>query len=432
MTKTKEITIWDRIQIVKPRKQDATISKRKTRSDLNYRAIARLGKIFGLLLWVYGTVHVFFFDIDKYLLEVIHPRAVFIVNYKFFVFLLTTAAFALFVKNYFLVYLYIIFFPLIVIFWEIPKIIYKFKSWILFLGILEAISSFFYKFKYKIILFTAALSGSLLIAISNFRPILVFSDILLLVVLLLSLFWTIYSSFRVSTFIDFQSKVIKKFSNSSFVRSLVLIDEKIKMSKSGRLTKEQSNIVLANVQTALLFHRSTYFWAYQLEKYRESKVKFILSGISYGWLFIELVFFLSFMNYGLYKINPEAFYIINASFFSFINYSINSLFFSETSQLLAVGNTPLLLRIFSGVVGFLVLGTFITSFFYKAKQMKEDKELAEAIKDIKNEGRKLGKQIKIEYSVSAFEAIEKLREFKAGMLKWILAISSQLPDDYME
>lgn len=433
MVKSKEITIWDKLQVVEFKEQPATEkSKKKISSDFNFKTIARLGKIFGLFFWIYASVHVFFIDIDRYLLGIIPSGIAFLVNYKFFIFLLITATFALFIEGYYLVYLYIILFPLIILLWEIPKIIYKFKSWILFLGLMEVISSFFYKFRYKIMLLTATLFAFLLIAISNSRPVLAFSVFSLMVVLILSLFWTAYSSFQAPNFLSFQSKIIKKFRNSGFTRSLILIDEKIKKSKSRKLTKEQSTIVLTNMQMALLFHRSIYFWAYQLEKYRESRVGFILGGISYVWLFVKLVFFLSFMNYGLYKINPGDFYTSNASFFSFINYSINSLFFSETSQLLAIGNIPLILRILSGLIGYIVLGTLILSFFYKTKQMKEDKELTEAIKVIKAEGRELGEQIKGEYSVSTFEAIERLQEFKAGMLKWILTISSQLPDDYME
>ena len=431
MSDVKMLTIWDKLQVdqaeAKPKTKDSSTDKKK---GSDYKVIGQLGRVFGIFFWIYLIIQVFFYDVDSFLKTVLPQNAGFIVDYKFFAFLLTTALFALFVKKYYLVYLYIIAYPLIVLFWEFPKLIYKFKSWLVFLSVIDAISSFFYKHKYKIIITTTTLFGFLLVSAFNSKPVIVFGCLVLVLVLLFSIARTIYLSFKTPIFLKFQSDVIGKIRNSSFTRNLIFIDDKIKQSKAKKLTKEQSNTVLTKIQTGLLFHRIIYFWAYQLEKYRASKISFILGGISYIWLFIKLVVFLTFINYGIYRINPAEFRFVSGSFVYFINYSLNSLFLNETSQLIAIGNLSTSVKIASGVIGCLLLTVLVLNFIYVAKQSKDDRELTKAINDIKDQGKELETQIKGEYSVTAEEAIKRLQNFKAGLLSLILLISSKLPKNY--
>jgi len=241
----------------------------------------------------------------------------------------------------------------------------------------------------------------------------------------------VYLSYKTSIFLSFQSKLISKFRKSGIAQSMITVDSKVKKSKTKKLTKVQSTAILSNIQMSLLFNRSIYFWAYQLEKYKQSRVGFILSGVSYVWLYIKLGLFLGFINYALYKIEPLNFIIHNTdSFINFLYYSFNSLFFNEISGILASSDTTIVIRIVSGITGILLIGVLALNFVYVARQTKNDDELTRAIKDIKDEGKELEKHIKSEFQVTTAEAIEKLGELKAGMLSLILKITSQLPDDF--
>src|SRR3989344_5503270 len=431
MKKTKELTIWDKLYFEEVDLKPEVQGNASNRATFNYKIIERLGTAFGVIFWIYVVTQVFVLDADGLLKTVLPKFSTPFVEYKFFIFLLITTLFLVVIKKYYLVYFYILFFPLIVIFWKIPNIVYKFKSWLLFLGVIEVISSFFQEFKYKIVMVTITLFGFLLVTAFNSKLIISFASLVLALVLLISIIRTIYSSFRTPIFLKFQSEIIKKFIRSDFAQKLIYIDKKIKTSKYKRLTKEQSTTVLTNVQTGVLFHRIIYFWAYQLEKYRASKVSFILSGFSYIWLYLKLVVFLSFINYGVYRIAPSEFVIGSKSFIYFVNYSLNSLFLNETSLMLASGNISLIVRITSGIIGYLLIAVLFLNFIYVAKQSKDDQELTNAIRDIKEQGRELEKQMKNEYSVTTEEAVRKLQAFKTGLLSLILLISSKLPDGYI-
>lgn len=427
----KELTLLDRVQVESNAQQKKKKSDEKKDKD-EYKLISLLGTIFGFVFWVYAIIQVLIYDLDRYLVVNYFPTLKFLVDYKFFIFLALITLFAIFIKRYYLLFLYVIIFPLIFIFWKIPKSIYRFKSWILVLGIIESITSFFNNLKLKIILVTIALFSFLLISISTSKPVLVFTGILLVLVLIISLARTIYLSFKPSVFFQFQSKVISKFRNSGFIKNFIRVDEKLKKNKSKKLTKAQSSLVLGNIQLALILHRGIYYWAYQLEKYRLSRVNFLLSGISYAWLFMIIVLFLGFINYAVYKIDPVAFNIAgHVSSLSFFNYSLHSLFLSEISQINARSSISTSINFLSGMGGRLLLGILFLNFIFVARQTKEDNELVKAIRQIKREGEELEKQIKSEYEVSTSEAIQKLKEIKAGLLTIILRISQELPEDYV-
>lgn len=426
-------TIWDRLQVdnLAPllNKTEKEKEKEKENKKRN-RYLGIIGTVLGSVFWLYFIIQSFFYNLDN-LISTKIPSIDFLVDYKFFVFLGLATLCAITIKRYYLVYLYILFFPLILFLWKIPLLIYRFKSWLLVLTIIETITSLFYKFKTRLIVITASLFSFLVIFVSSSKPLLLLAVLALSLVSLFTLARTVYLSYKTSIFFSFQSKLIGKFRKSGIAQSMITVDSKVKKSKTKKLTKEQSTAILSNIQMSLLFNRSIYFWAYQLEKYKQSRIGFILSGVSYVWLYIKLGILLGFINYALYKIEPTNFIIHNTdSFINFLYYSFNSMFFNEIGGILANSDTTIVIRIVSGITGILLIGVLALNFVYVAKQTKNDDELTRAIKDIKDEGKELEKHIKSEFQVTTAEAIEKLAELKAGMLTLILKITSQLPDDF--
>lgn len=429
-----ELSILDRINIAEQAATAAIAQSSSTSktNDNSYNKMIICANILAPAFWLYLLINTFIINLDSILLRYMPGMLAHAINYKFFTFLIISTIFAILLKNYILLYLYILFYPLIVLFWKLPKFIYHFRSWILLLSITELITSMFSKFKIKLITTTLTLVGFLAIVSTKNSSLLTFSIVVLALLMLYLVYITIYSSFISSVFFSMQAKMINKFQNSGFAQKLILIDDKIKDSKSKQLTKEQSTAVLGTLQSAVLLHRLIYFWAYQLEKYRSSKIGFILNGISYLWLYLKLIIFLSFINFGIYKLDPTNFLSQNDTFISFMHYSITSLFFNEINQLTAVSDLSIIVRIFSGLIGYLLVGVFALNIIITAKQNRDDLELDSAIKAIKKEGKNLSGTIKQEYQVSTYEVIDRLRELKAGFLSLILLITSQLPENFLD
>lgn len=424
-----EASILDRLQIdhLAPLLKK---SKEEEKKEAKKKHLGIIGVVLGSIFWSYFIIQSFFYNLDNFISTSLPSIAV-LVDYKFFVFLGLATLCAITIKRYYLVYLYVISFPLIVLFWKIPLAVYRFKSWLLVLTIIETIVSFFYKFKTRLVVTTITLFSFLVILVSNSRPLLYMAVIALTLVSIFTLARTVYLSYKTSIFFSFQSKMIGKFRKSGIAQSMITVDSKVKKSKTKKLTKEQSTAIISNIQMSLLFNRSIYFWAYQLEKYKQSKVGFILSGISYVWLYIKLGIFLGFINYALYNINPSNFLINSTdSFINFVYYSFNSLFFNEIAGIAANSDVVIAIRLVSGITGILLIGVLVLNFVYVARQTKNDDELTKAIEAIRDEGKQLEKHIESEFQVTATQAIEKLKELQAGMLSIILKITSQLPDDF--
>lgn len=422
--------LWDRLQFNDSLKSQSSKGGDKG-SKTNYRIFTVIGTLLGTIFWSYLIIQVFIYDLDRYIFDTYLPSYSYIIDYKFFVFLLLVTVCAVLVKRYFLMYLYILFFPLILLLWKFPKTVYKFKSWLLVLGVLEFITSLFYKLKFRIVVTTITLFSSLFVVISDSKLILIASIIALCGIAILTIFRTIYLSYKSSIFFSYQSKLISKFRQSSFAKDLILLDEEVRKSKSLKLTPKQSEAVLNSIQNAVLLNRGIYLWAYQLEKYRKSKVSFILSGFTYIWLYVKLILFLGFINFGLYKYSQANFSVSGSdSLLSFIYYSMNSLFLSEISAIQASSEIAIFVGLLSGLIGLLIGGVLLLNFFYVAKQNKTNDDLTNAIQAVKEEARELDKNIQTEFNLTANEAMKKLEEVQTVFIKFIVMISSQLPDDY--
>lgn len=105
-----------------------------------------------ILFWSYTVVKLFVTDIDRVAAERLAPWSVRLLGYRFILWVL----FAVFIvgfakKRYWMYLLYIAGFPLIVLLWKIPKLIYRSRSWSLLLTIMNLVSTFMLGFRYFVV-----------------------------------------------------------------------------------------------------------------------------------------------------------------------------------------------------------------------------------------------------------------------------------------
>src|ERR1700693_2127069 len=105
------------------------------------------------LVWLYIFIKLFVFDIDIYLVTKINPELIWIIHFKFFILLGIVALLFLLTRSVPLLKwsLYVLFFPLIILFWKIPYFIFRQKSWLLGMAFANAVVSLCTSLKYKVI-----------------------------------------------------------------------------------------------------------------------------------------------------------------------------------------------------------------------------------------------------------------------------------------
>ena len=168
----------------------------ESKNRFNIRKI--LAELFAIFIWLFFSIKLFLFDLDVYIFQKIDPSYYWILRYKFFfiVIIFIIIAFAFKKRKFQLFTFFVLGYPLILLFWRIPKTLFKTKNWI---GVFAAIGisvSFFKSFKQNIILFSLVSISFVLIIVHKSIYFLGSSIFILLTFLILHYIKRFYLSFK--------------------------------------------------------------------------------------------------------------------------------------------------------------------------------------------------------------------------------------------
>lgn len=383
------------------------------------------------LLWIYLIIKIFVIDFDLLIIQKLFPDLIWLLKYKFFILIGIASILMIVMKgSFYLLVIYVIFFPFLILLWKIPKLLWKTKSWTLFLSLLNFTLTFFKNFKVNFISKSFALISFFIILISKPSFLLFLPLVYLLAFLLFSTIRSISQSFRPSEVFTLQHKLINKLRNSKFGKSMISIDKKIKNKPIVKLDDQQLTTFTTNLQMVVVFNRFCYFFAHKLEEYKESKINALFNMWSYLWLFIQIVLIFTFINLGLYKINYTNFkYLETPNFYHFLYYSFNSVLTGGIEEFYPATGIAIITNITMKLFGLLLLPTFLINIIFSIREQKFNKNIESAIKAIKKEGDELDKFIKSEYKLTTRQAIKKLAGLKAGMINLIYNLSKEIPTE---
>jgi len=434
-----EINIWQKVDYGLA-KQDKNASEEKTPAE----AFAERSKqwkrwrialdVAGAIFWTYVILKVLFFDVDRELVDSLFPGQDWIIDFRFLA-CLGVAAIAVLVigpRKALLCGAYILFFPLIVLIWKLPKLLYKSKSWIALFAAIHVVASILANFRYAVLATALGLLAAVFILLTTSQVLLGASMLIVTSLLLLALARTLRFSARPASFIGIQEKALSRIRKSSKLPQIAAVSDELRDSQIQRFNEQQQMQFLVNLQNAVLMQRLPLFWAYQLDQYRRSPVPVLFTGLAYAWLVLQAVVGLALLNYGLYKIDPSAFVFENPpSILVFGRYAVSSLTGSEIGAIQP--ESPLANVLFLGAtaLGVIFLIGFVVGLFLSFRQKSQDAALRETIQGLKEQSRELDRQLQREYDVgSAKEALKRLEELKAGLLGIVTFFSSQIPDDF--
>ncbi|MFF8577242.1 hypothetical protein ACF05R_00780 [Streptomyces albidoflavus] len=383
----------------------------------------------GSAVWIYAIVKLFVFDVDTYLIQKFSPNIEGILNYRFLFIGGVLTLLTLFSKGRRLKYLYVTFFPFVVFLWKIPKWLYKTKSWIAVFTFLNLAATALRNLKWNVTTRFCALISLIGVAASDNRMVLALCAAYLAVYFSLLMARTIWFSIKPSHFLKSQQTLIDKVSSASFIVHLTSVNPELKDSSLEKFSAAQLTTFQSNLGMAVLCSRATYYWAYQLEKYRTSAAALVLSAVAYASLYVQGVVVFSVINWALLKMDPAAFTYSDTP--SFLQVEYYSLFHGAGSALSPVASVAVAVKIATNIVAPLFVTALVTQFLINRRQVEQDAAAEEAVKKIKAAGAELEERFRQEYEISTGEAIARLQELGENFfLTAITAISSQLPPDY--
>jgi hypothetical protein len=107
------------------------------------------------------VLKLFVFDVDVYAAQKFFPSAAWVLNFKFIILLCLAAILVLIFRSFSIVVwiAYIVFYPLIVLFWKIQRSLYKTQKWVVAFAILNATVSFFRSIRYNLLVSAITLAA---------------------------------------------------------------------------------------------------------------------------------------------------------------------------------------------------------------------------------------------------------------------------------
>jgi hypothetical protein len=305
-------TIWQKVDLSvlakdSTKKAPPDTDEEKRRKARRRRRWIVILDVIGALVWLYVFLKLFVFDVDRAIIEQIAPNALEVLNYRFFFLLAVVALVVLIARRYWVGLLYIVFFPFIVLFWKIPRLIYRTKSWLALLAVINVIASFVKDFKFNFVTKSLAVFCILGVLTSDRVIVLVPASVTLFALLLIAFYRNIRASFSPSQFIDLQVTFLEKVSEADGFANLVDVAQDLKQPSIKKFDEAQLRRFAGNLQNGMLAVRGVYFWAYQLERYRQSPAVSFFSFGTYAWLFVITVVTVWMFNLSMLELDPALF-----------------------------------------------------------------------------------------------------------------------------
>lgn len=409
-------------QITNQKKDISVVIKDKISSQFTFVKLIR--EIIAGLVWIYSLIKLFVFDIDRYIIQNSLPNHTYLLQYKFVIIIALIALVWLFTRNkqIFTWSFYILFYPLILLFWRVPYFIFKQKSWVLAFTFINGLISFIVTIKYSFITSAVYILSLTILLTSTNKMFLVLSCLSISILLL----FTFYNRFRVifkkSSLLSFYSIFFSRMDNSSLI-----IEEEITKTPVEFLTEKQLDKRTTNLQSIVLFNRINLFIAKKLRDYQNSRMNFAYYIVSLIGLVVFTILSFTLINLSLYKINPNNFdYDTAPSFFIFLYYSFNNLLSTPISELKAITPVSQSVSMMGTFCAFLILA-ILTSLILSVRSEKHNEELNEVINGFERQGEVLEKLIMDQYKINNIEeALIELEKLKSVMIKFIYKITENI------
>jgi hypothetical protein len=414
-TGTKNTT--ETVLTASPKKQAGAISR--------VNQIAR--EILAIVFWLYALMKVFVFDIDLFVFDKVLPEYAAFLKFKFLILIGVVAVAWLITKNKDLLiwFFYITFYPLILLFWKIPRAIFRQRSWSFAFAVTNAVISFFKSIKYNFIAGTSFLIAATIIIATSNANVLWASIAVIFVIVAMTYVNRFRAVFKPSSVFGLYRKFfsgMRKVGKQQFS-----LDDDMRVLSKEQFSEKQLEKYATNLQTSVLFNRFCLFTARKLQDYQKSRLNIVSDIILLLILFVFTVISFALMNYGIHKIDAATFNtLMKPDFFSFLYYSFYHLSFSSIPQIVPATSISQGLSMVESLFS-LLLVSILGSLFLSVKNQKYIDELSVAIGDIEAEGESMETFIKHEYKMNSVEdALTELEKLKSGMLKLIYFLSQKM------
>ncbi|OUD81744.1 hypothetical protein CMMCAS02_02340 [Clavibacter michiganensis subsp. michiganensis] len=353
--------IWSRItalteSVVTTTSQtrEPTIRKRgSSRKKNKRRRLVLLLDILGVAAWLFAIVKLFFTDIDRLIISYVAPEYIWLSDIRAIVALCLIALVLLLVKRRTLglAVAYVAGYPLVLLFWKLPKYVLKQKSVTFAIGLAGLVVSAFARVKFVVCALAIALLATFVITASNTKGLVLAASACLVATLVWSLVVTAKDMLNASVFGAAQEQFVGAVFRRNFIELLISPVQPDKASIHD-WTADDATKYRDAAGLTLLVHRLLYVWAYALDQYRKSATIVVANVATIVVAVVQIVYVFAVANYGVWKVAGEQYrFAVEPSWLVFCYYSLVAMGAGEIDALLPNGTYAFALKVGNAVLG---------------------------------------------------------------------------------
>jgi hypothetical protein len=267
-----------------------------------------LAPLIAIVFWFYVITQVFVFDLDAFIRSRL-PLVGWLIQFKIAFILGVFALIWSFARNttILLWFLYIALFPLIVLFWYIPRFIWTKRSWNLTFAYINTFLSTAKSLRYGAIIFALIIIEGLLAIETKSAALLWLSVALCTITLIAAFAHRVTLIFRPSALYEVHSKLTGGM--MKFGKKVLIVEKAIKELPAetmfDQMTQQQRATWSSNLQMAIILNRGCKFFSRKLEDYQRSKITAVFYILNFLALMILSILMFSLINFAIYKIDQS-------------------------------------------------------------------------------------------------------------------------------
>jgi hypothetical protein len=318
---------------------------------------------------------------------------------------------------------YVALFPLVILFWKLPRFVWRQKSWLFAFAVLNAAIGLIRSFKRDFISGALFLISTVLILGSGNQFVLYGSALIIFALVVFAYILAFIRGFRPSAVFQTYTTVFPLIKKGPFLK----IDESVRNLPVEMMTTKELELRTTGLQNVVLYNRVCLLISKKLRDYQRSGANVASYVLSLVVLLLFTVMSFALINYALYKISP-AFYQFTyskESFFAFVYYSAGSMFYAANG-LVPVEPLSQFVQIVQFLCAVLLL-VILATVIYSLRNERYSTQLEEVIFSMEKEGRAAEALLLSEFNLDSIDgAIDALQKAKAGLIGFIVYLTKNL------
>jgi hypothetical protein len=421
--------VAEKAEIVTPEastlESPATVEDRPGWKPSRLSRVAR--ELLALSFWFYLAVKPFVFDIDRWVIDKISPELAWLVDWRFAFFASGVGLAVLLMKPKKLAWwaLWVVFYPAVLAFWRLPKLLFQLKSWTLGLAVIGTAIAMLRSVRFTLPVLAGILTGLIMALYATRNGALVAAIVLLIAGTLL-----VYGRLVVRAFVPGESPFSKEALDSvgkafrSIIAAMPLAAEGIS-SEDPNDEKRQSQL-----EFNVLYSRACHFLASKFSDLRRSSLNVAAALLQVAGMALLSAVTLGMAAYALYRLDVANYAVDGAaSAFTFVYLGFKSLLGGSVPGIVPVSTAAQSLDMLTAITGWLVLLVILVNAVLIIRAKREGERLSELASALADHGKSVEIYIDGQFGVSIDDAIEELTRAKSALIKWVYYLTPSIQDD---